>query len=71
MTRCRASAADVVYGVQAARRGGPFERVSGWIFFKLFNLLSDQPIPVNLVTVRLMTRRYVDALRGSPRATKQ
>ena len=53
---------DVVYGVQAARRGGLFERVSGWAFFKLYNVLSDQPIPVNVVTVRLMTRRYVQAL---------
>jgi putative glycosyltransferase len=60
--RLVADAADVVYGVQAARRGGLFERVSGGLFFAAFNLLSDHPIPVNLVTVRLMTRRYVDAL---------
>jgi putative glycosyltransferase len=54
--------ADVTFGVQAARRGGAFERLSGWIFFKVFNWISDVPIPVNVVTVRLMTRRYVDAL---------
>jgi putative glycosyltransferase len=54
--------ADAVYGVQDARRGGFLERSSGWLYFKLFNLLSDQPIPENLVTVRLMTRRYVSAL---------
>jgi len=54
--------ADVVYGVQDQRRGGFVERSSGWLFFRLFNLLSDQPIPDNLVTVRLMTRRYVSAL---------
>ena len=53
---------DVVYGVQQERRGDWFERWSGWVFFKLFNLLSDYPIPENLVTVRLMTRRYVSAL---------
>jgi len=58
----QASGADVVYGVQAARRGGLFERITGWVFFKLFNALSDVPIPVNVVTVRLMTRRYVQAL---------
>lgn len=57
-----AASADVVYGVQAARRGGLFERLSGWAYFKLFNWISDVPIPVNVVTVRLMTRRYVDAL---------
>ena len=58
----QASGADVVYGVQATRRGGLFERISGWAFFKLFNVLSDVPIPVNVVTVRLMTQRYVEAL---------
>ena len=53
---------DVVYGVQEERRGGWFERWSGRIFFRLFNLMSDHPIPENLLTVRLMTRRYVSAL---------
>lgn len=54
--------ADVVYGVQAARKGGLLERVSGSVFYRLFNALSDYPVPENLVTVRLMTRRYVEAL---------
>ena len=54
--------ADVVYGVQARRKGGLFERVSGGLFFHVFNFLSSQPIPANLLTVRLMTRRYVEAL---------
>jgi putative glycosyltransferase len=54
--------ADVVYGVQQLRRGAVLERASGWLFFKIFNLLSDHPIPENVLTVRLMTRRYVSAL---------
>jgi len=54
--------ADVVYGVQESRKGGIFERLSGWFYFRAFNLLSDHPIPENLLTVRLMTRRYVTAL---------
>jgi putative glycosyltransferase len=58
----RNAQADVVYGVQAGRRGGQIERLSGWLFFKLFNLLSEWPIPTNLVTARLMTGRYVAAL---------
>jgi putative glycosyltransferase len=58
----RATQADVVYGVQRGRRGGFVERWSGKVFFSLFNLLSGQPIPENLVTVRLMTARYVSAL---------
>jgi putative glycosyltransferase len=58
----RATDADVVYGVQLARRGGWLERGSGWLFFKVFNFLSDPPIPENVITVRLMTSRYVSAL---------
>lgn len=54
--------ADMVYGVQRNRKGGIFERFSGWLFYFLFNLFSGTPIPSNGVTARLMTRRYVDAL---------
>lgn len=53
---------DVVFGVQKRRKGNLFERVTGSLFFRLFNYLSDVEIPVNLVTARLMRRRYVDAL---------
>ena len=53
---------DVVYGTQKARRGSFFKRHSGALFYKLFNSLSDTPIPTNACTVRLMTRRYVDAV---------
>lgn len=54
--------ADVVYGVQAARKGGVFERVTGELYYKALNLLSEHEIPRNVVTSRLMTRRYVQAL---------
>jgi putative glycosyltransferase len=54
--------ADVVYGVQRERRGGFLERWSGKLFYALFNLLSEHRIPENVLTVRLMTRRYVTAL---------
>jgi putative glycosyltransferase len=53
---------DVVYGVQQKRKGKFLERISGEIFFKLFNLLSTNPIPANLTTVRLMSQRYVKSL---------
>jgi len=53
---------DVVYGVQDARRGGLFERATGALFFALVAALSDHPLPRNLVTGRLMTREYVNAL---------
>ncbi len=56
------SRCDMVYGYQAARKGGLFERASGGLFYKAFNLLSDIKIPENIATERIMTRRYVDAL---------
>lgn len=53
---------DVVYGVQEQRKGGWFERFSGTLFYRLFNRISSHPVPLNLLTVRLMRRAYVDAL---------
>lgn len=53
---------DVVYGVQEKRKGGWFERWSGEIYYSVFNFLSDIEHPRNIVTARLMTRRYVNAL---------
>jgi len=58
----RSPDADVVYGIQSARKGGLFERVSGHLFYWLLNLLSSVRIPSNLITARLMTHRYVEAL---------
>lgn len=52
---------DVVYGVQAQRKGDKIEKIGGGIFWKLYALLSDTTLMPNTSTVRLMTRRYVDA----------
>jgi putative glycosyltransferase len=54
--------AEVVFGVQADRRGGWVERATGHGFYALFRLLTGVKQPDNIVTARLMTRRYVDAL---------
>ena len=54
--------ADVVYGVQVTRRGGLFERLSGAVYYRVFRALTGLSIPSNLITARLMTRRYVAAL---------
>jgi putative glycosyltransferase len=58
----KASGADAVYGVQDGRKGSWFERATGHLFFTVFNRLLANPIPANVVTARLMTRRYVKAL---------
>jgi putative glycosyltransferase len=56
------SGSDVVYGVQEARGDRWSQRWGAWLFYKLFNALCDDPLPQHLMTVRLMSRRYVDAL---------
>jgi putative glycosyltransferase len=53
---------DVVYGVQARRKGGIFERWSGFAFYRLLRLLTRLDLPDNIVVARLMTRRFVNAL---------
>lgn len=53
---------DVVYGVQAQRKGNWFERWTGWWFYYLFKTLTGLTLPENMVTARLMTRPYVNAL---------
>src|SRR6187399_3308097 len=44
----RATGADVIYGVQSERKGGWFERVTGDLFFRIFNRLLTDPIPANV-----------------------
>ena len=53
---------DMVFGYQEARKGGRFERIGGGLFWKGFNFLSDIKIPENIVTERIVTRRFVEAL---------
>ncbi len=58
----RTTGADVVYGVQERRKGGFLERWSGDLFYRLFAVLSDCPMPRDMATARLMTRPYVRSL---------
>jgi putative glycosyltransferase len=60
--RFKAGDCDVVYGVQEKRRGSFFARMPGTIYFALLEWLSDEKIPRNTMTARLMTRDYVRAL---------
>ena len=54
--------ADVAFGVQASRKDSLPDRLLGEAFYMAFNWLSSDPLPRNLTSVRLMSRRYVDAL---------
>lgn len=66
LLRCRAemcrTGADVVYGVQQTRQDPLLDRIAGRLFYTIFNWLSTDPLPANLLMLRLMTRRYVTAL---------
>ena len=53
---------DLVYGFQENRRGGTWERISGKLFYFLMNKFMKVDIPENMLTSRLMSRRYLDAL---------
>jgi len=58
---------DVVYGRQdGERKGGIFERISGTMYYKFLNLLTDIEYPQNTLTARLMRREYVDAVLKFP-----
>lgn len=58
----KSDSCDVVYGVQKKRKGGWFERYSGRWFYLFFRALTGIQLPENVLTARLMTRRYVEAL---------
>ena len=55
--------ADVAYGVQKQRKGGWFERVSGRIFYRIMQSLSEVEYHADTMTARLMSRRYVESLK--------
>jgi putative glycosyltransferase len=54
---------DVVYGVQVKRKGGWFERYSGRFFYKLLSYLSSIKYPADTLTSRVMSRRYIEAIK--------
>lgn len=53
---------DVFYGVQKSRDGSVIKKYGGKIFYKLFQYLSNVEIDENVLTVRIMSRRYLNAL---------
>lgn len=58
----KSTGADVIYGVQRARKGNFFERVTGNLFYLIFNLVSNCAVPANQLMARLMSRHYVASL---------
>ncbi|MEO0293178.1 MAG: glycosyltransferase family 2 protein [candidate division WOR-3 bacterium] len=53
---------DLLYGVQKKRTGSIFRRLTGYLFYRLFNLLSSYSVPENPVSARMMNRRFLGSL---------
>ncbi len=53
---------DMVYGVQKVRKGGLFEKISGYLYYRFINALTNNMVPTNFLTVRLMTKKFVKNL---------
>jgi len=60
--KIKSSSADVVYGYQEKRKGGVVEKNSGGLFWNVFNKLNDTKVPPNILTERIFTQRYREAL---------
>jgi len=53
---------DIVYGVQNKRKGKFIERFTGFFYYPIFRMLTGIKQPNNIVTARLMNRKYLDSL---------
>lgn len=62
LVQLKADDCDVVFGVQRNRKGGWFERVSGALFYRLMKAWGNVEMAPDMVTARLMSKRYVQAL---------
>jgi glycosyltransferase involved in cell wall biosynthesis len=58
---------DVVYGVRSDRSSDtPLKRTTAGLFYRVFNSVSDYPIPASTGDFRLMDRCVIEALRLLP-----
>lgn len=58
---------DVVYGVRVDRTSDTFsKRVTANLFYRIFNKMTDYPIPASTGDFRLMDREVINALKKLP-----
>jgi putative glycosyltransferase len=55
--------ADIVYGMQDKRQGDFFKRISGALFYGIFNFCSEVKVLPNITSAMLGKRSFVDAMR--------
>ena len=63
--------ADVVYGARADRSSDSLsKRSTARVFYRVFNSMADQPIPLDAGDFRLLDQRVVQALRIVPERSR-
>lgn len=59
------SGAQIVYAVRRHRQGESwFKRSTSWMFYRMLNVLSDVPIPMDAGDFRLIDKQVLTALRA-------
>jgi putative glycosyltransferase len=61
-----ASGVDVVFGIHDHSQASMSRKLTSKVFWRLFSSMTDTNMPLNICNVRLMNRRYVDALLSLP-----
>lgn len=54
---------DLVYCVNKTRKDNLLSKIGGKLFYKIFNLIAEVKLTPNLMTTRIMTRRFLEALK--------
>jgi len=57
---------DTVYAIRESRKDPILKRAIAFVFYRLFQRMSDVDIPVDAGDFRLMSRRVVDILKAMP-----
>jgi putative glycosyltransferase len=57
---------DVVYGIHGQTEGSRLRRITSRLFWRSFGSLGGTNTPANICNIRLMSRRYVEALCALP-----
>ena len=61
---------DTVYAIRESRKDPTLKRAIAFVFYRLFQRMSDVDVPVDAGDFRLMSRRVVDILKTMPERNK-
>lgn len=64
------SDADIVVGTYKNRASSWQDRLTAYLFYRFFNWLTGQKTPQNTSSLRLMSRRYIDAYNSLTEKTR-